>query len=96
MPILRIVYNNSCSNGQGQYAYLPITINYADYENPANHDEKCRLLIVIVVTVGSKKYYAGKEYDYIPNEGIDVIKVAYIPQEGITPIMETGYSYYQL
>lgn len=94
VPILRIVYNYFYSNGQ--HAYLPITINYADYENPASHDDKCRLIISIVVTIGSKKYYASKEYDYIPSQGIDVIKVAYIPQEGITPIIEIGYSYHHL
>ena len=96
MPILRIVYNYSSCNGQGQYAYLPVTINYADYENPANYDDKCRLLIAIVVTVGSKKYYASKEYNYIPSQGIDIINVAYVPQGGIMPTIEIGYSYHHL
>lgn len=99
MPILRVVYSCPCCNSQcddGKSAYLPVTINYADYENPANYDDKCRLLIAIVVTVGSKKYHISKEYSYIPSQGTDVINVAYIPQEGIIPIVEIGASYHHI
>lgn len=91
MPIIRVIYD--CTYSDGATHYLPVTINYANYENPAIRGNNSRLIIAVVVTIGDKNYNVSKEYASIPSEGTDTINVAYMPEPNTKPIVSIAYSY---